>query len=281
MTPVSDQAAIDYLVVGHVCHDITPSGKVAGGTAVYSALAAQALGCRTAVLTSAGSDYDFEKVLPGIAIHNVPADRTTTFENYYTPSGRQQVLHAVAKTLEANHVPQLWQRASIVHLGPVAREIAPDLVRLFSNSLIGLTPQGWYRGWDGDGRISARDWPEAAEVIPFAAAVILSMEDVPGKKTFNTIRQLSPLVVLTQRSDGCIVYCRDEARRIPAPSVTEVNPTGAGDIYATTFLIRLHQTKGNPWEAAAFANRIAAHSVEHDSLPAKLKAIKDLVGLQD
>ena len=35
---------VDYLVIGHVAHDLTPDGWRLGGTAAYSALTAQALG---------------------------------------------------------------------------------------------------------------------------------------------------------------------------------------------------------------------------------------------
>ena len=55
---MNDRSIIDYLVVGHVTRDITPNGWVAGGTATYSSLVAQALGCRTAVVTSAAQDID-------------------------------------------------------------------------------------------------------------------------------------------------------------------------------------------------------------------------------
>jgi sugar/nucleoside kinase (ribokinase family) len=49
-------------------------------------------------------------------------------------------------------------------------------------------------------------------------------------------------------------------RQIPAPNVEEVDATGAGDIFAAAFFIQLSQSR-NPWEAAAFANDIAAQSV--------------------
>lgn len=275
---MSGFTSIDYLLVGHVCHDITPEGLVPGGTAVYSTLTAQALGCRVAVLTSAGPDYELDRVLPSVDSYVVPSGQTTTFENLYTPSGRRQNLHAIANRLTADHLPRQWQRAPIVHLGPIANEVDPAIVTRFSNSLVGITPQGWFRRWKDDGRVYADAWQEAAEVLPFAAAVILSLEDLPHPGWLEQIVQWAPLVVLTQQSLGCTVFCRDERRQFEAPSIVEVNPTGAGDIFATAFLVRLHQTKGNPWEAAEFANQIAAQSVAHDSLEIKLNAIKELHG---
>jgi sugar/nucleoside kinase (ribokinase family) len=40
----------------------------------------------------------------------------------------------------------------------------------------------------------------------------------------------------------------------------EVDPTGAGDIFAAAFFFRLHATR-DPWEAARFATNLAALSV--------------------
>lgn len=275
---MNDLFPVDYLVVGHVSRDVEEDGYVPGGTVVYSALAAQAMGCRTAVLTSASADYDLTDLFPGISVWNVPAQQSTTFKNTYHQGRRQQQILALAATISAEDVPNEWRRASIVHLGPIANEIDPGLIDLFTNSLVGLTPQGWYREWDDQGRITPHEWQGATKVMPLAAAVIVSMEDIPDESTFDQILQLSSLVVLTQQAGGCTIFFRGESRQILAPVVTEVNPTGAGDIFATAFLIRLHQTRGNPWEAGDFANRVAASSVANDSLDSKLQAIKEIIG---
>ena len=268
---------IDYLVVGHISRDIVPGGYAPGGTAVYSALAAQALGCRTAVITSTDPTYDVESILTGIAICNVASERTTVFENNYLGSVRRQSVFSVAETIRPDNVPLTWRRPAIVHLGPIVGEIKPDVVRLFSNSMIGLTPQGWFRRWGEDKQVYAGDWPDAAAVTPLAAAVITSLEDLPNRGYLDRLRRWSPLVVLTHGKGGCTVYSRDEERSFGAPSVKEVNATGAGDIFAAAFLVRLHQTNGNPWEAALFANQIAARSVTEDELAAKTEIIRDFV----
>ncbi|UCG25006.1 MAG: carbohydrate kinase family protein, partial [Chloroflexota bacterium] len=119
--------------------------------------------------------------------------------------------------------------------------------------------------------------PDAATVVPLAAAVVTSPEDLPEPGYLDRLREWSPLVVLTHGKDGCTVYSRDEERHFGAPAVNEVNPTGAGDIFATAFFVRLHQTNGNPWEAALFANQIAARSVAEDDLSAKSDTIKRFV----
>jgi sugar/nucleoside kinase (ribokinase family) len=264
---------IDYLVVGHICYDLTPDGRQIGGTAAYSAAAASVLGCRTAVVTSSAAGDEWGAILPGAAIQRVPAAQTTTFENDYSAGARRQTIHAVAARLGVDDVPQAWQRAKIMHVAPVADEVDPQIMRLAGSSLLGLTPQGWMRAWGEDGRVRARPWDAAAEYLPLATAVFISDEDLLEPEMLGEYRRHSNVLVLTQGAAGCVVYVEDEARSVPAPRVHAADTTGAGDIFATAFLVRLEQTAGNAWEAARFANEIAAQSVTVAGLAQKMTVL--------
>ena len=268
---------IDYLVIGHITADVTPTGTVVGGTVAYSGRTAQVFGCKTAVLSSAAADYDWEQALPGIQTEAIPATHTSTFENIYREDGRQQIIHHVAASITKADVPVAWQRAAIVHLGPLTNEIDPEVIDPFCNSLIGMTPQGWLRRWDEDGIVYARAWALAEQTLPRAAAVILSYEDLLDDAMLEQYRQWSKLLVMTEGVKGCTVFLDDDVRYIPAPAVAQVEPTGAGDIFAAAFLCRLYQTDGNPWEAARFANKVASQSVTQAGLDAKLEAIRKVI----
>lgn len=268
--------SFDYLVIGHLTRDVTPAGMTAGGTVAYAAYAAHVLGSRTAAVTSAGPDFDVESALPEITVHCVPAARTTTFENSYDDGKRRQRLHSLAAPLKAEHVPAAWRRTPIVHLGPVAGEVDEEMIHHFSNSLVGLTPQGWLRGWDEQGTVFARRWDRARELLPLAAAVVLSDEDLPDEAALQAYRRWARLLALTHGAGGCTIYLGDESRHFPAPSVPAQNLTGAGDVFAAAFFIRLYQTKGNPWEAATFANEMAAQSVTQPDLPSKFRHLESL-----
>ena len=252
---------IDYLVMGHICHDLTPGGRVIGGTAAYSAATAKTLGCRTAIVSSYADSDGWQAWLPDITIQRVPAQATTTFENIYGPDGRVQVIHAVAGQIGEEDIPPAWQRAKIAHVGPIANEVDPQVIGLFSNSLVGLTPQGWMRQWDGTGRVKAQLWQDAPDYLPLAAATFISDEDLVAPSMLADFRRFSRVLVMTQGPGGSIVYFDEEARSFPAPKVKVEDTTGAGDIYATAYLIRLYQTGGDPWEAARFATQIASISV--------------------
>lgn len=263
----------DYLVIGHISRDLTAAGPAPGGTATYAAHTARVLGCRPAVVTSAGPEFDLERLFDGIEFCCRPAAQTTTFENHYLAGGRRQMISGRAADLSLADVPLEWRQPAIVHLGPIANEVDANLVTRFGASLIGLTPQGWLRQWAENGRVSAGAWPEAAAVLPLAAAAVLSEEDVPDPAILRSFRHWAPLLVVTRGAVGCDVYLRGEKQSFFAPAVRQVNPTGAGDIFAAAFFIRLRQTGGNPWEAAAFANRLAAQSTTQNDLAGKMVAM--------
>jgi sugar/nucleoside kinase (ribokinase family) len=273
--------SIDYLLVGHASQDVTPQGLTPGGTVVYSGRMARLLGCNTAVLSSAAADYDWSSALPDIPVVSLPAGRTTTFANLENANGRQQFLYSVAEGLAPKHVPPAWQRPAIVHLAPIANEVDPALAGLFPDSLVGLTPQGWLRAWDSEGRVYPVAWPAAEETLSQATAVILSRHDLPDDATLDQYRHWARLLVVTAGAGGCTVYYRRQSRHFPAPHVRAVDSTGAGDIFAAAFLVRLLQTGGDPWPAAEFANELASCSVAQPDLESKIRALATCPVLQE
>ena len=261
--------AIDYLAIGHVAKDLTPDGWRLGGTVAYAALTVRAFGYTPGVVTSYGDDMDLSPV-SAISVSRVASPTTTTFENIYGPKGRTQYLHARAAPLDYAAVPTSWRRAPVVHLAPLAREVDTGLARSFAatGALVGLTLQGWLREWDDDGRVRAREtWPEAGAVLPHAGAVVFSLEDVRGDWDLaRSWAETTAVLVVTQGPRGCTVFARREAPRVfPAPAQAEVDPTGAGDIFAAAFFVTLHQT-GDPWVSAQLANEVAARSITRTGL---------------
>jgi sugar/nucleoside kinase (ribokinase family) len=262
---LSSVTELDYLIFGHVTRDLIDGAFTIGGTVSYAARTARALGCRVGAVTSASPDLDLSQVLDGVLVTRFPAAMTTTFRNVYTPDGRRQMLHGVAEMLVPKMVPPNW-KATIVHLGPVARECDPALVNVFGDAFVGLTPQGWMRRWDQAGRVSCCQWEEAEELGSRADAVVLSEEDVAGDEALvaHYASQMR-LLVVTQGAAGCTVYTAGQSRHFPALAVHEVDPTGAGDIFAAAFFVWL-QRKDDPWAAARFANCVAARSVTRPGL---------------
>lgn len=253
---------VDYLVVGHLTQDLTPNGPRLGGTAAYASLTARAMGLRVGILTACEDCLRaVELEREGIQVVGMHADETTTFENIQTPNGRIQYLHKLAPDINISMVPEVWRNTPIVHLGPVAREVDPNLVRAFPTALIGLTPQGWMRTWDDKGRVSFGDWPESTYVLQMAGAAVISQEDVQrDERIIEDMASSIRVLAVTEGSDGARLYWNGDMRRFrPIPQI-EVEPTGAGDIFAAAFFIRLQATR-DPWEAARFATNLASYSV--------------------
>jgi hypothetical protein len=252
--------AVDYLIIGHLTCDITPDGLRLGGSAAYSALTAHAIGLRVGIVTAWGNEFQLS-MLDGIHVVAAPAEHSTTFENIYTAQGRVQYIHHVAPKLDFSLVPEEWRNAPIVHLAPVAQEVEPVLPAGFHPSLVGLTPQGWLRTWADDHRVHPCIWNNAATALQNAGAAVVSFEDVGhDEDVIESYTLASHLLAVTEGAAGVRIYWNNDLRRIRPPTVTELDPTGAGDIFAAAFFARLYITR-DPWEAARFASRIAAISV--------------------
>jgi sugar/nucleoside kinase (ribokinase family) len=256
---------VDYLVIGHITVDITPAGPVMGGSAAYAALTARALGLRVGVVTVRGNEIPL-KDLDGIPVVLEEAEHSTTFENLYTPAGRLQFIRSVAPQIDFTLVPEAWRRAKIIHLAPVAGEIESILPDTFHPELLGLTPQGWMRVWSGDGLVRPCEWPEADAALARAGAAIFSVEDVGrDEERIERYAHACRLLAVTEADSGVRLFWHGDSRRFRAPTMTEVDATGAGDIFAAAFFVRLLNTR-DPWEAARFANRLAAFSVTRPGL---------------
>jgi sugar/nucleoside kinase (ribokinase family) len=72
---------------------------------------------------------------------------------------------------------------------------------------------------------------------------------------------LTRISVLTKGPKGCVVFANGIEKHVPGFPAREVDPTGAGDVFAGAFLVRLQET-GDPFEAARFANATASFCVE-------------------
>ena len=253
----------DFLVIGHVTRDLQEGGYTIGGTVTFASLTARNLGQRTAVITSASPDLGFAPLYQGIEVLRLPSPLTTTFQNLYSADGtRTQFLRAVAGQIKAEDIPPAWREAGIVLLGPLTGELEGDIVEIFPHALIGVTPQGWMRCWDGEGRVFPKPWDGAAEVLNYAKVVVFSEKDVQrDENVIQAYARMAEILVVTHGPGGATVYHRGEARRLPAFETVEADPTGAGDVFAAAYLIELERS-GDPYAAAHFANCVASFIVE-------------------
>jgi hypothetical protein len=239
-----------------------PDGYRVGGSFTYAIGTARNLGERAVGITSFGPDLHLDNISDPFSIYDVPSTVTTTFENRYSGAQRLQFVLAVASRLEAGHVPLDWQNSEIVHLAPVAQEVSPGIIDMFPKSFIGITPQGWLRRWRRDGRVTRSKWADDERVLHRANAVVLSEDDViGGEATLGRYARQTPILAVTRGKEGADIYYQGAVHRSPAFPVSEVDPTGAGDVFAAAFFIKLHRS-GDPLLAGRFANCAASFAVE-------------------
>jgi 1D-myo-inositol 3-kinase len=240
---------------------------VLGGTVSYAAVTASALGHDTGILTSASASCDLSVLRDRVDVVRIPADSTTTFENQYWDGNRTQVAYAFAEPITAAHLPHAWREPTIAHIGPILHECLPDLQGAFGpNTFLGVTPQGWLRVRDASGRIHPREWKGAGNWLARASAVVLSLEDVGHNwSLIDTYAQQTELLVVTQGWLGGVLFESGRSSNFSAPTVQEVDPTGAGDIFATCFFTQVAAGHA-PDVAVRFASCVAAHSVSRRGL---------------
>lgn len=269
-----------FLTIGHVTRDLhADSSFTLGGTVTFAALTAYRLGLAAAIVTCA--DEQLLSILPtqleGIQLNTRPSVATTTFVNRYTDGFRVQYLHERSDVLQHNDVPTAWHAAPIVLFGPLDQELDADIVTFFprhTGALRAATPQGWLRRWDSDGRVWPTPWELAERVLPSLDVLILSHDDLlpfaDGNRTdadaiLSRWSMHVPLLVATDGRHGATLFRRGNTQRFPAYPAHEVDPTGAGDVFAAAFLTHLH-LHNNPEQAVNFANCVASFSVEKEGI---------------
>ncbi len=256
---------IDYLAVGHVTVDLAPDGRgVAGGAVTYAALAARALGRRPGIVTRADPAFVRPDLLPGVALHVVPAECTTTFVNAYGRGGRrtQRVL-AVAPALAGADIPAPWREVPILHVGAVVHEVGPAVMDAVRAGFVGLAPQGWLRQVAPGAVVRHGRWQGPDGLLERSGAVMLSEEDLAGEPGgVEWFARRSAVLVVTAGAAGARAFAGGAELYQPALPAEAVDPTGAGDTFAAAFFIRWSET-GDVARALRFAAAAAAFKVEH------------------
>lgn len=248
------------LVVGDVTLDRAPGGGVApGGSAWYAAHALAALGARVRLLTAAGPEFpaaalrvaplpaststSTSPTAPGsIDALVLPAPATLTFENVYAPDGRRsQRVHAPAPPLAPAALPADWREADLLLLAPVLGELDPAAFTAAVRArAAGLCVQGLVREVRPGGTVAPRRLDPAPGSLAGLALVVLGEDEAAGQPDLVTLlAHAAPLVAFTHGRRGCELRSAPGTRRIGVHPAREVDPTGAGDVFAAAMLLAL------------------------------------------
>ena len=248
---------MDLLAIGHVTRDLVGDRVVPGGAVTYGALTARSLGLTAAIVTSARPD-DVED-MPGVAAHVIPSPSTTTFRNLYRGGRRVQTIEAVAGPIGPGDVPVEWRAAPHVLIAPLAGEVEPGVARLFPGSVVVASIQGWLRRWDSDGVVRPRAW-DGRDVLPHVAAAVVSSEDTGDPAAIDRWARLAPVLIVTLGERGARLHTDSAWHDVPPFPAREVDPTGAGDVFAAAWAVSFRETR-DPIQSARFASAASSLSI--------------------
>lgn len=238
-----------------------------GGSVSYATATAYRMGYRVGVVTSAGADLDVARSLPAAEVVCRPAAATTLFENIYLNGSRKQFVHNRADVITCEQIPLPWRQTPMAYLGSIDQEIDESVFHCFADDvLIGVMPQGFFRKWDEQGQIYFAPWEPSRAVLQRINVLVISELDVPDPdELVRDWGRFIDIIAVTHAERGATIYQAGAACYFPARPTQQVDPTGAGDVFAAAFLIRFSET-GDPCQAAPFANAVASFSIEQPGL---------------
>jgi sugar/nucleoside kinase (ribokinase family) len=147
-----------------------------------------------------------------------------------------------------------------VHLAPVADEVDPLTAQHFPDASVLLTPQGWLRRWDEDGRVRFKRWFER-QALAAVNCVVFSEEDIAAAPDLEAaFADAVEDVFVTRAERGGTHYHAGIPNQYDTPQVQMVHPTGAGDIFAAAVLASRYRL-GSMKAAIPVAAALAAQSV--------------------
>ncbi|KAA6428121.1 MAG: hypothetical protein FRX49_02782 [Trebouxia sp. A1-2] len=208
------------LLVGNLTIDIVDKKKALGGAISYAAAVATAFGVKSCIVTAASSDANLT-VFDGHELHIVSTEDTLTFEHTYTWWG-------------------WWDR----------------LVGFKQN--IGFMAQGEQRVLDKAGRVYPFKDPSQHVLDALSGRTSVFLSDVETDSwPPDTVQQLaaqSDRWLVTRGEFGAHEFTADKGMSLVEPvKVTAVDTNGAGDTFATAYMIALAARDSNPGQKASWA----------------------------
>jgi len=276
----------DLVGIGNPVYDIiiTPrsrtNGRVLSGCSTNACLAGKKLGLqRVGMVGCIGPDFaarinnDMKNHGLEISLNSTEGE-TGGFRLIYDDRGDRTLdVLGVANKIGAKEFPAEYLDTKFILVGPILGEVDLrflEFLRSSSKATIYLDPQGMIRTIGKDGRIfhecDHQTFKSVARVVDFIKPNEHESEIITGEKdpvqSLLRLRDLGsavPIVTLAER--GSVILNRDELYRIPAFPTTAIDPTGAGDVYAGSFITEYLRTN-DLVESALFASAAGSIMVE-------------------
>lgn len=264
-------------IVGNVTIDVVDGKKALGGAVSYAAAVASAWGVRACIVSAHAPDADLGPVFQGHDLVVVASTHTLVFEHSYTFWGNHRKLRVTAQpnvTLGWQHLPARCRRARTVLLGPLmpqdlnpsafVQQDRPWWHRALGlpEQEVGLMGQGLQRVLDSSGKVKPLADPSQQLVDALGGTTSVFLSDVETDAWPNgTVAGLATRTrrfLVTRGKDDADEYIGATAQRHPVVQVTEVVDTnGAGDTFATAYMLAAAAGHSSPVRVAHWAGAVA------------------------
>ena len=276
----------DLVGVGNPVYDsiITPfsrtDGRVLSGCSTNACLAAKKLGLgRVGLVGCVGPEYEarFKQDMRNFGIE-VSVDSTHEgtggFHLEYDEKGDRTLdVLGVAGRITVDSFSEDFLHSRIIIIGPILGEVDLSLIeflRSSTSSKLFLDPQGLIRSIGPDKRIIHKcdvdEFSKVARQVDFIKPNEHESRIITGEaEPASALRRLHemgvrvPIITLAER--GSVLLENGRLSRIPAFSTKAIDPTGAGDVYAGSF-IAYHARGENLLQSALYASAAASIKVE-------------------
>lgn len=286
----------DLVGIGNPVYDtiVTPQtrtdGRVLSGCSTNACLAAKRLGMRkVGLIGSVGRDFA-DRFRLDMTNYGIEAQMETSgkqtggFHLIYDEAGNRTLdVIGVADKISPKNFPESFFKSKFYLIGPILGEVDLELIKFIRSStsaIVFLDPQGLVRIIGHDGRIVHRcdrsSFRTIASQVDFIKPNEHESETITGEQDpVLALRQLEelgdaiPIVTLAER--GSLLLNGNELIRVPAYRTRAIDPTGAGDVYAGSFISEYDRTK-DLTEAALFASAAGSIMVEQVGPDFKMSA---------
>jgi hypothetical protein len=252
------------LIAGPVTWDLIGGARVPGGAVSYAARTCAAFGIRAHVLTNCDASADLS-ALEGHEVHVVPASATLTYEHDFSSGPRRLRLIAhPERMLTVGDLPRDWPAFRTVIVAPLIEgDLDAEGFARAGADEVAVLAQGLQRRASAGEFVRELERPAPALLeAARGATVFLSSEEVARwpQAGLEALEGVARRVVVTDGSRGAEVRSHGRATRVePGPAAAVVDTTGAGDVFASAFILALRAGEA---AAGRLAAAYAAANVE-------------------
>jgi sugar/nucleoside kinase (ribokinase family) len=277
---------VDLNIISHIVLDDKvfyteqPPRKITkqlGGPAAYASMVIPLLQSNTQCITSIGKDFPEGYLLYLNSIHNYglkieTSEKTTRFLHEIHPNKRTLYLLDQAQALDNSLF--LLEGGKMCLLSPVFEEISRFSADWSKDNheWVGIDVQGFARRKDDSGKIySYFDRSFFNYLIQKNDFVKFSLNEAKNftkQTSFKNILDKLPknnVQIVTLGNQGIIYSDNGQFFKLNAPKQEVKDPTGAGDVFITAFLIKYLETEELDF-SLSFGMAIAAEKVQYSEI---------------